>query len=223
MDRYDPNEWTKSFVTENQSFCLAQLRDTNDQVVEFVKQGNYAPAIAGLDRILNGLITMVNAGGDYRSQICFFSWIEADIILFGIDAPEDRKRETALRLLEDARDFAKSDSVKQNLSAMISDLKGGTSLSVMKADYGAEFPASDIDLLKNLNGKLHSDTMSSSASSNYNTSSGCGSGCFTKLFILAVVIAAIYFGMSYFTKSKEDIAPTPAPTPVENTTGTQTQ
>ncbi len=219
MDRYDPNEWTKSFVMENQTFCLEQLRCTNNRVIELIEQREYAPAVAGLDRIINGLITMLNAGGDYRSQICFFSWIEANVILFGMDAPEDRKRDTALKLLEDARDFAKSETSKQNISAMISDLRSGKSISTIKNEYGSEFPSADIDMLRDLNGKLVANTSSSSSnySSNSDSSSGCGSGCFGKIIILAIIIALIYFVMMFLTKPKLiEKTPTPAPTNTES-------
>ncbi len=219
MDRYDPNEWTKSFVDENQSFCLEQLRSTNNRVIELIEQREYAPAIAGLDRILNGLIAMQNAGGDYRSQICFFSWIEADVILFGMDAPEDKRREIALNMLEDARDFAKSETSKQNISAMISDLRSGKSISTMKNEYDSEFPSADIDMLRDLNGKLVANTSSSSSnhSSNSASSSGCSSGCFGKIIIIAIIVALIYFVMMFLTKPKYDEkVPTLAPTNTES-------
>ena len=220
MDRYDPNEWTKSFVAENQSFCLEQLRSTNNRVIELIEQREYAPAVAGLDRIINGLITMLNASGDYRSQICFFSWIEADIILFGMDAPEDRKRNTALQLLEDDRDFAKSETSKQNIIAMISDLRSGKSISTMRTEYGSEFPSADIDMLRDLNGKLVATThvsSSSNYSSSSDSSSGCGSGCFGKIIIIAIIIALIYFVMMFLTKPKSaEKVPTPAPTNTES-------
>lgn len=196
MDRYDPNEWTRSFVAENQAFCLEQLRSTNNRVIELLQNGDYAPAVAGLDRILNGLITMVNAGGDYRSQICLFSWIEADILLFGVDAPEDRRRQNALQILEDAKDFAKSETTRQNISSMISDVRSGRSIQSLRQDYGSDFPTEEIGLLRDLNSKLVLTTQSSSTStqsSSSDSSSGCGTGCFGKLIILAIIIAALYF------------------------------
>lgn len=198
MDRYDPNEWTRSFVAENQAFCLEQLRSTNNRVIELLQNGDYAPAVAGLDRILNGLITMLNAGGDYRSQICLFSWIEANILLFGVDAPEEKRRQNALQILEDAKDFAKSETTKQNISSMISDVRSGRSIQSLRQDYSSDFPAEEIDLLRDLNSKLVMTTQSSSSSSSSNyssssdSSSGCG-GCFGKLIILAIIIAALYF------------------------------
>ena len=82
MDRHDPNQWTKEFVVGNKDFCIRIIKDTNNQVIDYIKQGEHKAAIAGLDRILNGLVTMINAGYDYRSHVCFFSWIEANIMLF---------------------------------------------------------------------------------------------------------------------------------------------
>lgn len=217
MDRYDPNEWTKSFVSENQSFCLEQLRSTNNRVIELLQNGDYAPAVAGLDRILNGLITMLNAGGDYRSQICLFSWIEADILLFGVDAPEDKRRQNALQILEDARDFAKSETTRQNISSMISDVRSGKSIHSLRQDYGSDFPTDEIGLLRDLNSKLVLTTQSSSTStqsSSSDSSSGCCSGCFGKLIILAIIIAALYFVAVNVFKVDMDSLKEFSPTPI---------
>lgn len=221
MDRYDPNEWTRSFVIENQSFCLEFLRDTNTQVANLLREGEYKAAVAGLDRILNGLITMQNAGGDYRSHISLFSWIEADVILFGIeDAPDDRKRDTAIGMLADARDFSKSDTNKQKLSAMISDVRGGRSISSLKSEYSPTFPEEEIDTLQNLNGKLVPSYQSTSSSSGSTTSgsssSGCG-GCFIAAIVIAIIVGIIAFVLMFVPNVmiRDSIAPTP--TPIEST------
>lgn len=92
MDRYDPNQWTKDFVSNNKDFCIRVIKDANNQVIDCLNQGEHKVAIVGFDRILNGLVTMINAGYDYRSEVCFFSWNEANVILFGnIDAPRPKQ------------------------------------------------------------------------------------------------------------------------------------
>ena len=68
---YDPNEWTREFVSANPDFCIRKLKETNEQIIDWLKQGEHKTAVAGLDRVLNGLITMTNAGYDFRSHICF--------------------------------------------------------------------------------------------------------------------------------------------------------
>lgn len=155
MDRYDPNEWTEQFVKSETDFCMETLRNINETVAALVDEGNYPPAVAGLDRILNGLITFQNAGADVRPHLCFFSWMEAEIIAFGLDAPEDYRRKTALALYEDARDFAKSQSTRDNLSLLIVDLKTSVPLDEMKETYDPDFPEAVVETLGDLQEQLH--------------------------------------------------------------------
>ena len=155
MDRHDPNQWTEKFVKSEPSFCMQILREINATVAELVDERNYPPAVAGLDRILNGLITFQNAGADMRPHLCFFSWMEAEIIAFGIDAPEENRRKTAISLYEDARDFAKSQNTKDNISAVIKELKRGVPLNKLRTEYDPDFPDSVVETLGDLQEQLH--------------------------------------------------------------------
>lgn len=169
MDRYDPNQWTKEFVVGNKDFCIRAIKGTNNQVINLLKQGEHKAVIAGIDRILNGLVTMINAGYDYRSQVCFFSWIEANIMLFGNlqDAPEQNRLNTAKGALLDARDFAKSENAKNSISEIIDDINNGYNLSMLANKYGGDFPDFEIETLTNLNDKLEiSSTSTPIASAN---------------------------------------------------------
>lgn len=166
MDKSDPNTWTKSYVSSNQEKCLRELKDVNSQVMSFIRQKNYLPAIAGLDRILNGLITMQNGKcGDLRSHIAMFSMCEGAIITFcdfGADVSESRQRETALKCFEDAYDFSKSEATKENIRAIIAELKSGVPLARIKEEHGAELPESMIlDMLADLNSRLSAVSSSS--------------------------------------------------------------
>ena len=165
MDRHDPNQWTKEFVIDNKDFCIRIIKDTNNQVIDYIKQGEHKAAIAGLDRILNGLVTMINAGYDYRSHVCFFSWIEANIMLFGNlpDAPEQNRINTAKATLLDAKDFAKGETTKNTISEIIDDINKGYDLSALSSKYAGDFPNFEIETLTNLNDKL--ENYSSTATS----------------------------------------------------------
>lgn len=158
MDKYDPNTWTESYVSSNRTECLDFLKETDYLVVNYVRQKNYSAAVAGLDRILNGLVVMQNGRcGDFRSHIAMFSQCEAAIAAFGAFGPsatESRRRETALKLFEDARDFAKSERTKEILSGVISALKSGAPLARIQEEYDPDFPQSVIDNLKDLQGRL---------------------------------------------------------------------
>lgn len=154
MDRFDPNEWTKQFVRQEPEFCMDILRQVNATVIDLVREENYAPAVAGLDRILNGLITFQNAGANVRPHLCMFSWMEAEIIAFGMDAPERNRRNTAIQLYEDARDFAKSENTRNSISQIISQLRAGTPLSVMRQERGPDFAEDIASMLEDLQRQL---------------------------------------------------------------------
>ncbi len=156
MDRYDPNEWTQRFVTREPDFCLSVICQTTEQVIQLVKMRQYTPAISGLDRILNGLITFQNAGADFRPYICMFSWIEATIIALGANAPEENRRRTAISLYEDARDFATSENTKQNITSIIRILNSGRPLLSLKDDIEPDFPYSVEEILEDLLNRLSS-------------------------------------------------------------------
>lgn len=156
MDRYDPNQWTKEFVVENKDFCIRILKDTNRQVIEFLEQGEHEAVLVGLDRILNGLVTMINGGFDYRSQVCFFSWMQADVILFGDfpNAPEKNRLETAKKAYLDAKDFAKGPSAKKTVGMVLTDMDKGYDLSALQEKYGGAFPQFEIEALTTLTDDL---------------------------------------------------------------------
>ena len=154
MDRFDPNEWTKQFVRQEPEFCMDILRQINATVIDLVREEDYAPAVAGLDRILNGLITFQNAGANVKPHLCMFSWMEAEIIAFGVDAPEENCRATAIQLYEDARDFAKSENTRDNISELISILRSRTPLSVLRQERGTDFAEEIASVLEDLQRQL---------------------------------------------------------------------
>lgn len=180
MDKYDPNTWTESYVSSNRAECLSFIKETNSLVVNYIRQKNYSAAIAGLDRILNGLVVMQNGRcGDFRSHIAMFSLCEASIAAFGTfgpNAPETRRRGTALKLFEDALDFSRSEATKEILRDIISALKSGAPLARIKEEYDPDFPQSAIDNLTDLQGRLSTVSPSAAASTPRKSDSGSSSG-----------------------------------------------
>lgn len=206
MSGYDPNEWTREFVVGNKDFCIRMLKNTNEQVINCIKQGEHKAAITGLDRILNGLVTMINAGYDYRSHVCFFSWIEANIMLFGnlADAPEENRLKTAKATLLDARDFAKSETAKNSISTIIDDINKGYSLALLANKYGGDFPDFETETLADLNNKLDAPVAA------VNTSSTVGGGSKKKKpywLIAVIIIIALVVAVRLFTKETEVKSP----------------
>lgn len=165
LDIDDPNTWTKSYVLSNRSACLARLREINLIIIRCIRQEDYKSAIAGLDRILNGLITMTNSGcGNFRSHMSMFSLAEGTLIASHAiaEATEENTKATAIKLWEDARDFAQNESTKQTVENMINSFNAGESID----QSDPEFPDSIIELLQNMDGKL-------AASDNSSSSGGC--------------------------------------------------
>lgn len=154
MDKNDPNQWTTSFIRNEPQFCMNVLREINATVAGLVEERNFAPAIAGLDRIVNGLITFQNAGGEFKPHICFFSWVEAEVVAFGVEAPVYKRRETAIQLFRDAYDYASGQTVKQSLGPVIEALQGGIDLDELREGFDPEFPDSIVDMLGDLHSKL---------------------------------------------------------------------
>ncbi len=214
MDRHDPNQWTKEFVIGNKDFCINELTDTNKLVIKYLKSGEHKAVITGLDRILNGLVTMINAGFDYRSQVCFFSWIEANVILFGNlqDFPEKNRIKTAKDALLDARDYAKDETTKNDISAIIDDINKGYNLSTLKNKHSENFPNFEIEALTNLNKKLENPSLSSAPLSASGSSPVAHTGS-TKpkkkpwWLIIIIIAIALFVIARLFTQETEMKAP----------------
>lgn len=155
IDKTDPNTWTKSFVSSNQTLCLQVLREVNSLVLQSLSKKEYPSAVACLDRFLNGLIIMQNTNcGDFRSFLSIYSLCVATVIAFGVDAPENKRREVALGNLKDARDFSTSKETTEYATAMIADLKSGMSFPRLQQKYSPKFPQDEISLIKDLGSKL---------------------------------------------------------------------
>ncbi len=151
MDKYDPNTWTARYVLHNIEECAEFLKETTQQVIQYVRTGNYPAAVSGLDRILNGLIVIYNAKVvDCSSEISYFSCCEGSIIAFGIDAPEHKRREVAIAMFEDGRDFADDRESREMWDKVAKMLKSGCSFYEVKKLTDPHFPADTIKLLESL-------------------------------------------------------------------------
>lgn len=158
MDRYDPNDWTTSFVRSNTAFCLQFLQETNAMVVNVLRQGNYPATVAGLDRILNGMITIYNAGAQtdlVRFIISTLSMVESHVIAFGLTGGDPAaRRKNAIACLEDACDFADRD-IKKSMEPLLRDLYGNKPLDQIRYETEPNFPADCIGLLEDLHPLLN--------------------------------------------------------------------
>lgn len=160
MDKFDPNDWTKSFVRLNREFCIKFLIQTNEEILSFVKKGEYKTAVAGLDRMLNGMITMHNAKtGDFRPFVCGLSFVEGDIIACAFnDSPNNKRRDTALKAFMDARDYSKG-GMGEFATMAIDALQSGISFIDFIAKFDPDFPNGTVinilsDTTKRLNDLL---------------------------------------------------------------------
>ena len=151
MDKYDPNEWNAEFVSENKDFCFSQLLDINSQVVDCLKKGDYEAAVAGIDRMLNGAITIQNSGvADMKPFLSTNSFAQGTIIVCGLnDAPEMKRRETAIAAFSDARDFAEPDMTESSQDVIIK-LESGQKMNSIAKEICPDFPADLINLMSKL-------------------------------------------------------------------------
>ena len=175
MDRYDPNEWTKEFVVSNKSFCVNFLKETNEKIIQLVRQNDYKSSIAGLDRMLNGLITMQNAGvGNCRPYLCGLSFVEGIIIACGLsEAPSDKRRDTALKAFMDARDFS-TGGMKEYAEQAIDALQSGMSFEAFKNNFDPNFPNDTVlDMLSDTTHRFDNLMSSGNSSSSSSSSGGC--------------------------------------------------
>ena len=158
MDRYDPNEWTTSFVRANADFCIQFLQETNAMVIQLLRKENYAASVAGLDRILNGLITFYNAGAQtdlVRFLICCHSMAESHVIAFGLEGGDlTLRRKNAIGCLEDARDFGDEDD-KEMLQPLADALYSNKSLAQIRYEIEPNFPTDTIDVLEKTQKLMH--------------------------------------------------------------------
>lgn len=155
MNKQDPNTWTPRYVSWHKRECLRFLKETNMMVVKLLKQGEYEACVAGLDRIINGLIVMQNSKcGDYRAHLCMLSWCEGNIISMGVDASEGKRREMALMMYEDASDFAKTDSTKEGLKEIMYELQNCMTLKEFTEKVEPTFPEETLDILESITGKF---------------------------------------------------------------------
>lgn len=156
MDRTDPNTWTQSFVKDNIKYCFDFLAETNKIVVRCIRQGEFTGAVAGVDRIINGLITIHNSGAQKcKELISGFSRANGDILLFSLADTDERKfREAALANYEDAYDFSSEASSRGYIRLRIDDIKDGRSLSALKSRYAKDYPENTISALQKLTDEL---------------------------------------------------------------------
>lgn len=127
MDIHDPNTWTKFYVKIHTRECLNELWEVCALSAKYVREKNYKFAIAGLDRVLNGLILLNNhTAASYWPHMCMLSWMEGLVLMSITDAPDEKAlRETVGALLLDARDWARSETTKRSLDNLLSLLKSG--------------------------------------------------------------------------------------------------
>lgn len=155
IDKTDPETWTKSYVSSNQTLCLQVLREVNALVLNSLSKKDYLSAAVCLDRLLSGLAIMHSANcGNFVSYLSIYSVCAATISAFGLDMPEYKRRDMVLAGLEDALDFSPSKETTKYVTAMIADLKSGMSFPQLQQKYSPKFPQDEISLIKDLGSKL---------------------------------------------------------------------
>ncbi|MBR4762289.1 MAG: hypothetical protein IK086_06600, partial [Clostridia bacterium] len=148
MDIYDPNQWTVEFARQRGIFCINFLKETNAKVIEKLREGNCKAAAAGIDRMLNGAVTLQNAGEyDMRPFLATYSFNQGLIAVCGItDASEEQRRQAAIAAFSDARDFSNA-SLREIAVSVIGMLQSGQNLQSIKTEICPNFPSELIGLM----------------------------------------------------------------------------
>ncbi len=148
----DPNQWSKSFVQQDPAGCVAFLIETNGRIRQLLQQREYPAAIAGIDRVLNGLVTMQNAGlGNFRPHIAVMSSVEGTILAFaeleldGKVASQEDRRKGAIQAFSDAGDFAGGERLQTLSAQMVQLLQSGKSLNEIAIEQCVSLPADAVD------------------------------------------------------------------------------
>lgn len=205
MDIYDPNQWTVEFARQRGIFCINFLKETNAKVIEKLREGNCKAAAAGIDRMLNGAVTLQNAGEyDMRPFLATYSFNQGLIAVCGItDAPEEQRRQVAISAFSDARDFSNA-SLREIAVSVIGMLQSGQNLQSIKTEICPNFPSELIGLMSDTD-KIGGAPKPTPAVSANNTAvkpapaytggasggKGSGSGIIKTLLFILIPIAAI--------------------------------
>lgn len=168
VDHEDTKTWTKRYVAKNRKECLFLLQETGLLVVRYIDERKYVAAIAGLDSLLNGLIVLQNSKhyGELRSHISMLSLAEGMIMALadpykmktelrdlGFQSPytaeqlDSSNRQTAILVLEDARDFARNEETRAQIVPIIDALKAGWTAGQIRREYAHDFPESVREIL----------------------------------------------------------------------------
>ncbi len=207
MDRTDPNSWTPQYVRSNTPECIDFLIETNERIIRLLYNVENAAAIAGLDRVINGLVVMQNAGcGNFRPHISLLSMVEGLVMLFGpVVAPdgriatESKRRETAISALEDARDFSSSDDMKQTYTWLISEIRSGTSVEKIKAESNVDIPGDLVENITAVNRQLaKAKALGSSGTAAPSPAPKKKSGCMPKLLLIGALVVVVLFAIRIF-------------------------
>ncbi|MBR5922545.1 MAG: SH3 domain-containing protein [Clostridia bacterium] len=205
MDIYDPNQWTVEFARQRGIFCINFLKETNAKVIEKLREGNCKAAAAGIDRMLNGAVTLQNAGEyDMRPFLATYSFNQGLIAVCGItDASEEQRRQAAIAAFSDARDFSNA-SLREIAVSVIGMLQSGQNLQSIKTEICPNFPSELIGLMSDTD-KIGGAPKPTPAVSANNTAvkpapaytggasggKGSGSGIIKTLLFILIPIAAI--------------------------------
>ena len=108
MDILDPNTWTAEYVVNNYYDCFARLSEVNEKVIFLFRKGDSKAAVAGMDRMINGAVTIHNSlSVDMSRFLAANSFCEGLLITCAMDsAPDAKRRESAAAAFEDARSFS---------------------------------------------------------------------------------------------------------------------
>lgn len=155
MNKYDPNEWTTVFVRNNKKFCFSFLQDTNQEIIEYLKKGEYETAVAGIDRMLNGAVVIQNAGvANMKPFLCTYSFNIGVVVICGVErGTEINRRNIAISNFLDAIEFSNG-GLKVYAQQAVDLLRSNRNMDDIKNELCPNFPQDLINLMCDMGQKL---------------------------------------------------------------------
>ena len=167
MDRYDPLEWTASFVIAESEFCKEQLIKGSTLCIQCLKKKDYYIAGYALSGILNGL-DLLQSNTDMDLCYCITHFALAAGIVYMLDGSQETERAEKLRemaiaslevVLENGRDFLTSDYIRA-IIGMISELRSDMSMTaILNKEIGEDATSVLIDKLEYLTTELQKEVI----------------------------------------------------------------
>ena len=167
IDINKTDQWTESFVRQNQQACIQRLIEINDSVAQHIGEGDYMSALGGMSFMVDGAVVVNNAGvarlDDFIAKNYYYM---AVVSVCGIDDASYREiSETAVPLFEKAQQIP-SGRMTQLPRQAVRMLKEGRDLSAIRSELFPRFHSEIAEHIRSNDSRLKGITIAVPAAKN---------------------------------------------------------